>query len=119
MLKSRCMFRQYHLFERMPDGSVWETKRQLMGFTLIVRPIIKGHRFDNRRGYIVYTTQYEIFMNSRHGAAVSITTVETLGQAEQTLHALAWLEPGDYFARDCTTGEIVAGRSKDQSAAGS
>jgi hypothetical protein len=50
---------------------------------------------------------YEIFKNSRHGAAVSITTVETLGQAEQTLHALAWLEPGDYFTRDCVTGEIV------------
>jgi hypothetical protein len=59
----------------------------------------------------VYTTHYEIFKNSRHGAAVSITTVETLGQAEQTLHALAWLEPGDYFTRDCTTGEIVAGQS--------
>jgi hypothetical protein len=44
MLKRR--FRQYHLFERMPDGSVRETKRQLMGFTLIVRPIIQGHCFD-------------------------------------------------------------------------
>ena len=29
MLKRR--FRQYHLFERMPDGSVRETKRQLIG----------------------------------------------------------------------------------------
>ena len=53
------------------------------------------------------------FRNARHGAAVSITTVETLGQAEQTLHALAWLEPADYFMRDCTTGEIIAGRSAE------
>jgi len=59
------------------------------------------------------TTQYEIFRNSRHGASVRIATVETLGQAEQTLHALAWLEPGDYFTRDCTTGEIIAGRSSE------
>ena len=34
-------------------------------------------------------TQYEIFRNARHGDAVKITTVETLGQAEQTLYALA------------------------------
>ena len=67
----------------------------------------------------MYTTQYEIFRNSRHGPAVSITTVESLGQAEQTLHALAWLEPGDYFTRDCATGEIVAGRDNGQLAAGS
>ena len=65
------------------------------------------------------TRQYEIFRNARYGVTVRIATVETLGQAEQMLHALAWLEPGDYFTRDCTTGEIVAGRSKDQSAAGS
>jgi hypothetical protein len=65
------------------------------------------------------TTQYEIFRNARHGAAVRVTTVETLGQAEQTLYALAWLEPGDYFMRDCTTGEIVAGRSTGQLPAGS
>jgi hypothetical protein len=63
----------------------------------------------------VYTTHYEIFRNLRNGAAVSITTVETLGQAEQTLHALAWLEPGDYFTRDCATGEIVAGRIAEAS----
>jgi len=65
------------------------------------------------------TTHYEIFRNSLHGAAVSITTVETLGQAEQTLYALAWLDPGDYFTRDCTTGEIIAGRDNGRSAAGS
>lgn len=62
---------------------------------------------------MVYTTQYEIFRNSRHGAAVSIARVETLGQAEQTLHALAWLEPGDYFTKDCNTGEIIGGRSAE------
>ena len=67
----------------------------------------------------MHTTQYEIFRNARHGAAVSITTVESLGQAEQTLHALAWLEPGDYFMRDCSTGEIVAGQSTGHLAAGS
>ena len=38
-------------------------------------------------------------------------------QAEQTLYALAWFEPGDYFTRDCATGEIVAGKSKGQLAA--
>jgi hypothetical protein len=59
----------------------------------------------------VQTKQYEIFRNAAYGASVRITTVETLGQAEQTLHALAWLEPGDYFTRDCATGEIVAGQS--------
>jgi hypothetical protein len=58
----------------------------------------------------VQTTQYEIFRSPRYGASVRITTVETLGQAEQTLYALAWLDPGDYFTRDCTTGEIIAGR---------
>jgi hypothetical protein len=67
----------------------------------------------------VYTTHYEIFRNVRYGAAVRIATVETLGQAEQTLYALAWLEPGDYFTRDCTTGEIVAGRNNVQLPAGS
>jgi hypothetical protein len=64
-------------------------------------------------------TQYEIFRNTRHGDAVRITTVETPGQAEQTLHALAWLEPGDYFTRDCSTGEIVTGRNNLQFLAGS
>jgi hypothetical protein len=59
----------------------------------------------------VQTTQYEIFRKARDGVAVRIATVETLGQAEQTLHALAWFEPGDYFMRDCATGEIVAGKS--------
>jgi hypothetical protein len=62
---------------------------------------------------MVYTTQYEIFRNSCHGAAVSIARVETLGQAEQTLQALAWLEPGDYFTKDCSTGEIIGGRSAE------
>ena len=38
-------------------------------------------------------------------------------QAEQTPYALAWFEPGDYFTRDCATGEIVAGNSKGQLAA--
>ena len=61
------------------------------------------------------TRQYEIFRSARYGTTVRIATVETLGQAEQTLHALAWLEPGDYFTRDCTTGEIVAGRSSEAS----
>jgi len=65
------------------------------------------------------TTQYEIYRNARYGDTVRIATVETLGQAEQTLYGLAWLEAGNYFTRDCTTGEIIAGRSKDQSAAGS
>jgi hypothetical protein len=67
----------------------------------------------------VQTRQYEIFRSPRYGTTVRIATVETLGQAEQTLHALAWFEPSDYFTRDCATGEIVAGRSKDRSVAGS
>ena len=49
------------------------------------------------------TTQYEIYRNARYGDTVRIATVETLGQAEQTLYGLAWLEPGNYFTRDCTT----------------
>ena len=61
----------------------------------------------------MHTTHYEIFRNARYGAAVRIATVDSLGQAEQTLSALAWSEPGDYFARDCSTGEIVAGRSSE------
>jgi hypothetical protein len=65
------------------------------------------------------TTQYEIYRSARYGATVRIATVETPGQAEQTLHALAWFEPGDYFTRDCTTGEIIAGRDNGQLAAGS
>ena len=65
------------------------------------------------------STQYEIYRSARYGPTVRIATVETLGQAEQTLHALAWLEPGDYFTRDCTTGEIVAGKSNGHLAAGS
>jgi hypothetical protein len=61
----------------------------------------------------MHTTQYEIFRNTRYGAAVRIATVESLGQAEQTLYALAWLDPGDYFTRDCVTGEIITGRSSE------
>ena len=66
----------------------------------------------------MYTTHYEIFRSARYGTTVRIATVETLGQAEQTLYALAWLDPGDYFTRDCTTGEIIAVKSKGQLAAG-
>jgi hypothetical protein len=61
------------------------------------------------------TTQYEIYRNARYGDTVRIATVETLGQAEQTLYGLAWLEPGNYFTRDCTTGEIVAGHGAEAS----
>jgi hypothetical protein len=61
----------------------------------------------------VQTTQYEIFRSARYGTTVRIATVETLGQVEQTLHALAWLEPGDYFARDCATGETIGGRGAE------
>jgi hypothetical protein len=64
-------------------------------------------------------TQYEIFRNARQGDAVKITTVETPGKAEQTLHALAWFEPGDYFTRNGTTGEIITGRNNLQFPAGS
>jgi hypothetical protein len=63
-------------------------------------------------GVALMRKQYEIFRNACQGDALRITTVETLGQVEQTLHALAWLESGDYFTRDCKSGEIVAGRNK-------
>ena len=49
----------------------------------------EGALFQYVRGYHMQPTQYEIFRNARHGDAVKITTVETLGQAEQTLYALA------------------------------
>jgi hypothetical protein len=82
-----------------------------MGFALITHECFWGHYLQYLgEGYYMQMTQFEIFRNSRHGASVRITTVETLGQVEQTLHALAWFEPGDYFTRDCTTGEILAGR---------
>ena len=71
------------------------------------------------RGWLLMQTQYEIFRNACQGDAVKITTVETPGKAEQTLHALAWLEPGDYFTRACATGEIITGRNNLQSPAGS
>ena len=61
------------------------------------------------------TTRYEIFRSPRYGTTVRIATVETLGQAEQTLYGLAWLEPGNYFTRDCSTGEIIAGRGAEAS----
>ena len=67
----------------------------------------------SRWEYYLQTTTYEIFRNARYGAAVRVATVQSLGQAEQTLYALAWLEPGDYFTRDCVTGEIVEGTTSE------
>jgi|HubBroStandDraft_6_1064221.scaffolds.fasta_scaffold3752293_1 hypothetical protein len=64
-------------------------------------------------GHNMHTTQYEIFKNPHSGTAVRIATVQSLGQAEQTLYALAWLDPGDYFTRDCATGEIVEGTTSE------
>jgi hypothetical protein len=83
-----------------------------MGFALIGCERLGGALFHyvNER-YTVQTTQYEIFRSARYRTTVRIATVETLGQTEQTLYGLAWLEPGDYFTRDCTTGEIVARKS--------
>ena len=54
-------------------------------------------------------TRYEIFRKLDHGNPVRITTVATRGEVEQTLHALEWVEPGDYFTREVMTGEIIQG----------
>ena len=53
---------------------------------------------------------YDIFRNQRLGSPIWITTVGTRRQIEQTLQALQWVEPGDYFTREAASGEIVQGR---------
>ena len=64
-----------------------------MGFGLIGDERFGAHFYlvsrNIQSGWLLMRTQYEIFRNARHGDAVKITTVETLGQAEQTLYALA------------------------------
>jgi hypothetical protein len=52
---------------------------------------------------------YDIFRNLHHGSPIWIATVATRGKIEQTLNALEWVLPGDYFTRDATNGEIVSG----------
>lgn len=52
---------------------------------------------------------YDILRNQHLGSPVVITTVATRGKVEQTLHALQWVEPGDYFAREAKSGRIVYG----------
>ena len=64
-----------------------------------------------RRNHLVMHTKYDIFRNLRHGIPVRITTVATHGEVEQTLHALEWVEPGDYFVRETASGQIVYGRA--------
>jgi hypothetical protein len=53
---------------------------------------------------------YDIFRNVRFGGPIWITTVATRGEVQQTLHALEWVDPGDYFTREVPSGEIVQGR---------
>lgn len=55
------------------------------------------------------SSRYDILKNQHHGGPVWITAVATRGKVEQTLHALEWIEPGDYFAREATSGQIVYG----------
>jgi hypothetical protein len=50
---------------------------------------------------------YDILRDQHHGSPVLIVTVATRGKVEQTLQALQWVEPGDYFAREAKSGRIV------------
>jgi hypothetical protein len=52
---------------------------------------------------------YEIFQKTPDGSLVWITAVAEHGNIEQTLQALAWVLPGEYFTRDAATGEVVSG----------
>jgi hypothetical protein len=54
--------------------------------------------------------RYCIFKNVRNDAPLQVASVATWGEAEQTLNALAWVESGDYFTVDSTSGEILSGR---------
>jgi hypothetical protein len=59
--------------------------------------------------HLVMSKKYEIFRRLPQGSHVPIITVSTIGEVEQTIHALEWVEPGDYFTREATSGAIVQG----------
>ena len=53
--------------------------------------------------------RYDIFKILNQGSPVWVGTVATRGEVEQTLNALEWVNPGDYFIREAVSGEIVQG----------
>ena len=55
-------------------------------------------------------TTYDIFQKLGRGIPARITTVATLGEVEQILHALEWNGPSEYFVRETASGQVVYGR---------
>jgi len=55
------------------------------------------------------SARYDIFRNLHDGSPMRIATVATRGEVEQTLNALEWVDPGDYFTLESASGVIVQG----------